>query len=101
VAAVLLLDGRDTLAGFVEGFTPGDLHEALVGATKRRRDAIRIGADVLDGRGLGTDVATAQRIVLVAAHRDDAVVFDFHHEAAAGLAEHAGMKVAGHQSLKV
>jgi len=52
--------------------------------------AVGVLVEVLQRRGLGADIAPAQRIALVALDPDDPLSLEVHGDAAAGLAQRAG-----------
>ena len=83
-------DADSRAATSVERLVPADRLEAAVGGPPHgRAQAIRVVVHVGDRDALRADVAAREDVVLVAAHRHDAVALDLEREPAGRLAERA------------
>ena len=93
LATVRLLDRGQALRRLVERRLPGDLLPVGAAPAQRPAQPIRVLVQVLERHRLGADVAAAERIVVVAPDREDAIALDADGDAAHRLAEVAGAEV--------
>jgi len=96
VPAVALLDLVQARRGLVEGGVPRHRHEVRAHAPHRGAQPVGIVVELGQRRRLGADVAAAERVVVVAADRDDPLALDLDRDAAHRLAEMTGPEVRGH-----
>ena len=93
VAAVLFAYPVQSAGHQVKGFVPLHFLPAVGGAPYRFAQALRVFVEVLEGDGLGADVAMAQRIVLVTLDGGDVAILDLDGHAAHGFTQMAGTVV--------
>ena len=91
VYPVGVVDLHQSAGSGVQGLFPADfLPLAVRGLLDRGAQPVRVLVQVLEGHRLGTDMAAAEWIVLVAPDGDDLVAFRFNDDPADGLAQVAG-----------
>ena len=91
ILAVGFLDVVQALSSFVQGLVPADRHPAIGSAFHRMAQAVRVVVQVLQGHGLGADMAFTERVVLVATDGQNLVTSVLDLDTAHGFAEIAGM----------
>ena len=89
IASVLLACSVQPAGHQIKGFVPLHFLPAIGGAPYRFAQALRVFVEVLEGDGLGADVAMAQRVVLVALDGGDMAIPDLNGHAAHGFAQMA------------
>ena len=91
--AVGLLDGGQALGRLGERLVPAHLDPSPRGAPLGTAQAVGVLVEVLEGDRLRAEVAAAERVVLVAADREDVGAVRLDLDAAHGFAEVAGAEV--------
>ncbi len=91
VLAMDFLDVMQAPGGLVQSVIPADRHPAVGSALHRVAQAVWVVVQVLQGHGLGADMAFAERVVLVATDGQNLVTAMLDLDTAHGFAEIAGM----------
>ena len=93
IVAVFLSSLANSTRHLVQRLVPGNLSPVIALPAKGTLQAIRVAVEILESDCLRTDMPLAQRVLGVAAYRDDAVALKMDFDAAHGLAEIAGSVV--------
>ena len=91
ILAMHFLDVVQAPGCLVQGFIPADRHPAVGGAFHRMAQAVRIVVQVLQGHGLGADMAPAKWVVLVTPDGQNLIAAMLDLDATHGFAEIAGV----------
>src|SRR5262245_3232896 len=100
VTSVPLLDFGEPRRALVDGFVPADLCPRVAGALERAADSVGVVVEVLEGDGLGADVAAAEGVIVVAADAEDLAVLVLDGDTAVGFTEAAGGERGGRHGAR-
>ncbi len=95
---MLVADAHQTGGCAIQRGVPGHLAPARAFADQRSAEAIGILVQVGEGRGLGTDVTAAERVILVTADRVNMLTACVDKNAARGFAQRA-CRDPGHSAI--
>ncbi len=96
VGAVTCARGAQLVGDEIERFGPAELVPRVAVAAHRALQSIRIVMQIRERGALRADVAAAERIGVVAAHRSDALAVDLDREPAGCLAQRTAREVGRH-----